>query len=128
MKTSDHFAAAELARLCAVKGVRHAVISPGSRSAPLVIAFAQQEGIQCLQVIDERSAAFFALGHGAATARTGRVDLHQWKRRVELRPRDRRGFLSARAVCWSSLRIARRNGWTKVKAKRSVSKVCSHST
>ncbi len=60
--TSDHFAAAELARLCAAKGVRHAVISPGSRSAPLVIAFNMQEGIQCLQVIDERSAAFFALG------------------------------------------------------------------
>lgn len=62
MATSDHFAAAELARLCHAKGVRHAVISPGSRSAPLVIAFNRQEGMQCLQVIDERSAAFFALG------------------------------------------------------------------
>lgn len=62
MATSDHFAAAELARLCYAKGVRHAVISPGSRSAPLVIAFNQQEGMRCLQVIDERSAAFFALG------------------------------------------------------------------
>lgn len=62
MSTSDHFAAAELARLCANKGIRHAVISPGSRSAPLVIAFGKQEGIECLQVIDERSAAFFALG------------------------------------------------------------------
>ncbi len=62
MPTSDHFTAAELARLCAAKGVHHAVISPGSRSAPLVIAFNQQEGINCLQVIDERSAAFFALG------------------------------------------------------------------
>lgn len=62
MPTSDHFAAAELARLCATKGIRHAVISPGSRSAPLVIAFNTQEGIECLQVIDERSAAFFAMG------------------------------------------------------------------
>lgn len=60
--TSDHFAASELARLCAAKGVKYAVISPGSRSAPLVIAFTQQEGIECLRVIDERSAAFFALG------------------------------------------------------------------
>ena len=60
--TSDHFAASELARLCAAKGVKHAVISPGSRSAPLVIAFREQEGIECLRVIDERSAAFFALG------------------------------------------------------------------
>lgn len=62
MTTSDHFAAAELARLCAAKGVKYVVISPGSRSAPLVIAFNKQEGIECLQVIDERSAAFFALG------------------------------------------------------------------
>lgn len=62
MTTSDHFAAAELARLCAAKGVKYAVISPGSRSAPLVIAFNKQEGVECLQVIDERSAAFFALG------------------------------------------------------------------
>jgi 2-succinyl-5-enolpyruvyl-6-hydroxy-3-cyclohexene-1-carboxylate synthase len=62
MPTSDHFAAAELARLCHAKGVRHAVISPGSRSAPLVIAFNKQEGMQCLRVIDERSAGFFALG------------------------------------------------------------------
>jgi len=38
------------------------VISPGSRSAPLVIAFNAEEAITCVQVIDERSAAFFALG------------------------------------------------------------------
>ncbi|MBV6406297.1 MAG: 2-succinyl-5-enolpyruvyl-6-hydroxy-3-cyclohexene-1-carboxylic-acid synthase [Flavobacteriales bacterium] len=60
--TSDHFVAAELARLCAAKGVRHAVISPGSRSAPLVFAFHHHPDITCLQVVDERSAAFFALG------------------------------------------------------------------
>ncbi|MCW5899063.1 MAG: 2-succinyl-5-enolpyruvyl-6-hydroxy-3-cyclohexene-1-carboxylic-acid synthase [Flavobacteriales bacterium] len=62
MPTSDHFAAAELARLCAAKGIRRAVVSPGSRNAPLVIAFDGEPAIQCLQVIDERSAAFFALG------------------------------------------------------------------
>ncbi|MEO8590459.1 MAG: 2-succinyl-5-enolpyruvyl-6-hydroxy-3-cyclohexene-1-carboxylic-acid synthase [Flavobacteriales bacterium] len=62
MLTSDHYAAAELARLCAAKGVRFAVISPGSRSAPLVRAFHAEQEIQCLQVIDERSAGFFALG------------------------------------------------------------------
>ncbi len=62
MPTSDHIAAAELARICAAKGVRHVVISPGSRSAPLVRAFHAEANIECLQVIDERSAAFFALG------------------------------------------------------------------
>lgn len=62
MHTSDHFTAAELARLCAEKGIRHAVISPGSRSAPLVIAFRTRADITCVQVIDERSAGFIALG------------------------------------------------------------------
>ncbi len=62
MPTSDHFSAAELARLCFEKGIRHAVISPGSRSAPLVIAFNTVDGMNCMQVIDERSAAFFAMG------------------------------------------------------------------
>lgn len=62
MTTSDHYAAAELARSCEAKGVRHVVISPGSRSAPLVIAFNSTRSITCIQVIDERSAAFFALG------------------------------------------------------------------
>ncbi len=62
MNTSDHFTAAELARLCAAKGIRHAVISPGSRSAPLVISFRAQADITCVQVIDERSAGFISLG------------------------------------------------------------------
>ena len=39
-----------------------AVICPGSRSTPLAIAFAAQDGVEAIPVLDERSAAFFALG------------------------------------------------------------------
>src|SRR6185437_2907739 len=52
----------ELAKIAAAKGLRYAIISSGSRNAPMVIAFNAQKKIKCLSVIDERSAGFFALG------------------------------------------------------------------
>ncbi len=50
-------------------GVSLAVICPGSRSTPLAVAFAQASHIEAVSVLDERSAAFFALGHAKRTGR-----------------------------------------------------------
>jgi 2-succinyl-5-enolpyruvyl-6-hydroxy-3-cyclohexene-1-carboxylate synthase len=43
-------------------GLTTAIICPGSRSAPLTIAFAQHPNLETIPILDERSAAFFALG------------------------------------------------------------------
>jgi 2-succinyl-5-enolpyruvyl-6-hydroxy-3-cyclohexene-1-carboxylate synthase len=50
-------------------GVSLAAVCPGSRSTPLAVAFARCQQIQAVPILDERSAAFFALGHGKATGK-----------------------------------------------------------
>ena len=47
---------------CIVSGIENVVISPGSRNAPLTIGFVNHPKINTLSIVDERSAAFFALG------------------------------------------------------------------
>ncbi len=49
-------------QLCQAKGVKHIVISPGSRNAPLTIGFTNNDFFKCYSIVDERCAAFFALG------------------------------------------------------------------
>ncbi|MEK5037498.1 2-succinyl-5-enolpyruvyl-6-hydroxy-3-cyclohexene-1-carboxylic-acid synthase [Sporosarcina sp. FSL K6-3457] len=50
-------------------GVTTVVISPGSRSTPLAYAFASTENLDVYMQVDERSAAYFALGLAKASGK-----------------------------------------------------------
>ena len=52
----------DLVAICAAQGIRHVLLSPGSRCAPLTLAFARHPEMEVRTISDERSAAFIALG------------------------------------------------------------------
>ncbi|MGS2739546.1 2-succinyl-5-enolpyruvyl-6-hydroxy-3-cyclohexene-1-carboxylic-acid synthase [Sinomicrobium sp. M5D2P17] len=49
-------------QLCKAKNITEIVLSPGSRNAPLTIGFTHDSFFNSYSVVDERCAAFFALG------------------------------------------------------------------
>ncbi len=51
-----------IAEICHTLGITDAVLSPGSRNAPLIISFNRHKKIKTYVINDERSAAFIALG------------------------------------------------------------------
>lgn len=57
-----------LAEELALSGVRLAVISPGSRSTPLAVAFEREPAIETFVGIDERACSFLALGAAQASS------------------------------------------------------------
>ncbi len=69
MLTNKH-SVNSLVAICAQHKINHVVISPGSRNAPLTIAFAAHKDIECYSIADERSAAFYALGMALKTKKT----------------------------------------------------------
>lgn len=67
---SDKKGLEHLSLLLIAKKVKHIVFSPGSRNAPLVVTFPRYDEFECYSIVDERSAAFFALGIAQKTGET----------------------------------------------------------
>ncbi len=59
----------QIAAGLAAFGVKHIVTSPGSRNAPLIMAVARHPKLEVHSVIDERSAAFIALGMASVSGK-----------------------------------------------------------
>jgi len=58
---------ADLTEICFLKGIKHVVVSPGSRNNPLIRSFAANKYFSLHSIVDERSAAFYGLGIALAT-------------------------------------------------------------
>ncbi|MFT4697819.1 MAG: 2-succinyl-5-enolpyruvyl-6-hydroxy-3-cyclohexene-1-carboxylate synthase [Flavobacteriaceae bacterium] len=62
MKFSNKILSQTITQLCLINEVNTVVISPGSRNAPLTIGFTENTSFTNYSIVDERCAAFFALG------------------------------------------------------------------
>lgn len=62
MITTDKSSCRLVADLLVSHGVKHAVLCPGSRNAPIILAIKARSELNSVVVVDERSAAFMALG------------------------------------------------------------------
>ena len=58
-----------LTSLLVQKGIKEVILSPGSRNAPLLVSIAREKRLKHHVIVDERSAAFFALGIAQQTDR-----------------------------------------------------------
>ncbi len=67
MKHSDKIAAQLVVKSLIINSVEKVVVSPGSRNAPLIIELNSYDTIEKYSIVDERSAAFFALGMAQQT-------------------------------------------------------------
>ena len=69
MLTSEKPGARIVAELLSSYGVREAVTCPGSRNAPIIVALDANPDIATTVVVDERSAAFIAMGKALQSGR-----------------------------------------------------------
>ena len=73
MMNTDKAICRHIAALLAAYGIRDVVLCPGNRNAPLIMAVSRQEQLTRHVVVDERSAAFIALGMSIQSDRPAAV-------------------------------------------------------
>jgi 2-succinyl-5-enolpyruvyl-6-hydroxy-3-cyclohexene-1-carboxylate synthase len=70
MKYSEILLAQAITSACEFYNISQIVISPGSRNAPLTLGFTNNPYFENFSIVDERAAAFFALGMAQQTGKT----------------------------------------------------------
>ncbi len=72
--TTNKKSVALLADILSKRGLQHLVHSPGSRNAPIIIAFSHCKQVNITTCVDERSAAFYAMGLALETGKPVAID------------------------------------------------------
>lgn len=62
MENTSKQIAITITDLLVAHGIKRIVVSPGSRNAPIIVALSKEKRLECVTIVDERSAAFIALG------------------------------------------------------------------
>ena len=70
MAYSSKVLAQLIEKYCTLRAIDRVVISPGSRNAPLIITFTNNPSFKTYSIVDERCAAFFALGMAQQTQKS----------------------------------------------------------
>lgn len=124
MLDSDKECCTILANLLIAKGVKRIVLSPGSRNAPLIVSFARRKEFEKFVVLDERSAAFMAMGIAQQSGEPVAVVCTSGTALLNYAPAVAEAYYQhIPLIVISADRL--KNGSTKRIARRSDRKICS---
>jgi len=105
-------------------GVDAVVASPGSRSTPLTVAAARTDDLRVFSQLDERSAAYFALGRARRTGKVTPLICTSGTAAANYHPAVMEAS-EARVPCSRSQPTARRSSATRARTRPPIRRSCT---